>query len=75
MSAVEFDCVVLNGTVVTAADTGRYDIGIKKGKVAVLAASGSLKDSKASVILDAEGAYVTVILLFFPMRSDVDGLC
>lgn len=35
----EFDLLIKNGTVVTAADTIRCDIGIRNGKIAVLAAS------------------------------------
>lgn len=60
MSLLEtkFDCVVLNGTVVTAADTGRYDIGIKDGKVNLLAPAFALAESPTSRMIDAEGAYV-----------------
>lgn len=62
MSSVEnkFDCIVLNGTVVTAADIGRYDIGIKDGKIHMLAPALSLANVPASRVIDAEGAYVTV---------------
>lgn len=56
----KFDCVVLDGTVVTAADVGRYDIGIKDGKISVLAPAKSLKDVPAKKVIDAEGAYITV---------------
>lgn len=58
--ADEFDCIVLNGTVVTAADIGPYDIGIRDGTIQVLAAAGTLKDARAGRVLDAAGAYVTV---------------
>lgn len=62
MSSLEsnFDCVVLNGTVVTATDIGRYDIGIKNGKVHMLAPALALANVAASRVIDAEGAYVTV---------------
>ncbi|PYH98576.1 putative allantoinase [Aspergillus ellipticus CBS 707.79] len=53
-----FDCVILDGTVVTAADVGRYDIGIKDGKIALLAPARSLATARASRVIDAEGAYV-----------------
>jgi hypothetical protein len=54
------DTIILNGTVVTAADIGRYDIGTKDGKIAILAPAGSLADppSPATRIIDAQGAYV-----------------
>jgi dihydropyrimidinase len=55
-----FDCIVLNGTVVTAADVGRYDIAIKDGKIALLAPSLSLRETPAGKVIDAEGAYVMV---------------
>ncbi|KAJ5106937.1 hypothetical protein N7456_003612 [Penicillium angulare] len=54
-----FDCVILDGNVVTAADVGRYDIAIKDGKIALLAPANSLRGSSAKRIIDAEGAYVT----------------
>ncbi|KAL2827778.1 putative allantoinase [Aspergillus cavernicola] len=52
------DCIILNGTVVTAADIARYDIGIKDGKVSILAPALSLADSPATRVIDAQGAYV-----------------
>lgn len=55
-----FDYVVLNGTVVTATDIGRYDIGIKDGKIHLLAPALALANAPASRVIDAEGAYVTV---------------
>ncbi|EHA18159.1 hypothetical protein ASPNIDRAFT_176386, partial [Aspergillus niger ATCC 1015] len=58
MLTTSFDCVVLDGTVVTAADVGRYDIGIKDGKIAILAPARSLAIARASRVIDAEGAYV-----------------
>ncbi|KAL5360232.1 hypothetical protein BJX96DRAFT_149956 [Aspergillus floccosus] len=57
--ALSLDCVVLDGTVVTSSDTGRYDIGIKDGKVALLAPARSLTRASAKRMIDAEGAYVT----------------
>ncbi|PYI06899.1 putative allantoinase [Aspergillus sclerotiicarbonarius CBS 121057] len=53
-----FDCIVLDGTVVTAADIGRYDIGIRDGKIALLAPARALAKVRASQVIDAEGAYV-----------------
>lgn len=55
-----FDCVVLDGTVVTAADVGRYDIAIKDGKIALLAPARSLSKVKATRVIDAQGAYIMV---------------
>lgn len=57
------DCLVIDGTVVTASDTGRYDIGIKDGKIAVLAPARSLLSSPTSRLIDAQGAYVMVSLV------------
>ena len=42
----EFDLVIQNGTVVTAADTIKCDIGIKHGKI--LALAKCLTDAKES---------------------------
>lgn len=55
-----FDCVILNGVVVSAADVGQYDIGIKDGKIALLAPAWSLKNTPATRVIDAEGAMVMV---------------
>jgi dihydropyrimidinase len=69
-----FDCIVLNGTVVTAADVGRYDIAIKDGKIALLAPSLSLRDVPAERVIDAEGAYVMVcssLILHFQALTNV----
>lgn len=58
---MELDCIVENGIVVTAADQGRYDIGIKDGLISILAPSSTLKSlAKCSRIIDAQGAYVMV---------------
>jgi len=50
----QFDLVIQNGTVVTAADTIRCDVGIKDGVVAALAAR--LPDGHE--VVDASGMYV-----------------
>lgn len=50
----QFDLVIQNGTVVTAADIIRCDVGIKDGKVAALA--GRLTDGDE--VVDADGLYV-----------------
>lgn len=62
MTDWHFDCIVLDGTVTTAADIGRYDIGIKDGKIALLAPAHSLASTSAARVIDAEGAYVMVML-------------
>ncbi len=50
----EFDCIIRGGTVVTAADTMRADIGIRAGRIAAL--SESLSDG--AKIIDASGLLV-----------------
>ena len=55
-----FDLVIINGICVTAGDVAPYDIAIKGEKVALLAPSGSLAQAKATRMIDAEGAYITV---------------
>lgn len=55
-----YDCLIVNGTVVTASDTACYDIAIKDGKVALLAPTGILDHNAAKRVIDAEGAYVMV---------------
>jgi dihydropyrimidinase len=49
-----FDCVIRGGTVVTAADTVRADVGIRDGKI--ISVSEKLDDGKK--IIDASGLYV-----------------
>lgn len=51
---MDLDCVIRNGTVVTAADTTLCDVGIKDGKVAVLATSLPLTPRE----IDATGKLV-----------------
>jgi dihydropyrimidinase len=55
-----YDLLVLNGTVVTAADVGDYDIAIKDGKIALLAPKGALAEVSARKIIDADGGFVMV---------------
>ncbi|KAI1451290.1 aminohydrolase [Annulohypoxylon moriforme] len=59
MASESFDCIVQNAVVVTATDTGPYDIGIRSGKISVLAAAGALSQCHCETRLDAEGAFVT----------------
>lgn len=56
----DFDLVVTNGVCATAADVAPLDIGIKGGKIVLLAPSGSLGKTQASKLIDAEGGYVMV---------------
>jgi dihydropyrimidinase len=51
---MHFDTIIKNGTVVTASDTFRSDVGIRDGKIAALASG--LDD--ADEIIDASGRYV-----------------
>ncbi|RLL93205.1 hypothetical protein CFD26_101474 [Aspergillus turcosus] len=53
-----YDCLIVNGTVVTASDTACYDIAIKDGKIALLAPTGMLDHKAANRVINAEGAYV-----------------
>jgi len=55
-----FDLIIKNGVVATAADVGKYDIGVKDGKIMMLAPSIDAKDSPKAKVIDAEGAFVTV---------------
>ncbi|KAJ7483440.1 putative aminohydrolase [Mycena latifolia] len=56
--AAKFDLVVLNGVVVTASDTGSFDIGIKDGKVHTLAPSFSQEEIGDAQVIDAQGGMV-----------------
>lgn len=53
-----FDLVVKNGIVVTAADESACDIGIKDGVVVCL--GKDLPVGEGVEVIDAEGGYVTV---------------
>lgn len=64
-----FDLVVTNGVCVTAADVAPLDIGIKGGKIVLLAPSGSLSNAKASRHIDAEGGYVMVSRLILLLST------
>ena len=55
----EFDLVIRNGAVVTAADTVRCDIGVRDGKVVALAAA--LADGAETI--DATGKLVLPAVL------------
>ena len=59
-STMSFDLIIKNGVVATAADVGKYDIGVKDGKISILAPSIDPKDSPKAKVIDAEGAFVTV---------------
>jgi dihydropyrimidinase len=61
---MSFDLIIKDGIVVTAADVGKYDIGVKNGKIATLAPSIKSDDSPNARVIDAEGAFVTVPLYF-----------
>ena len=61
--SMSFDLIVKNGVVATAADVGKYDIGVKDGKIAILAPSISADQFPKARIIDAEGGFVTVSIL------------
>lgn len=69
-----FDLVVTNGVCVTAADVAPLDIGIKGGKIVLLAPSGSLSNAKASRLIDAEGGYVMVSRLMLLLSKSMSPL-
>ncbi|WWC96579.1 dihydropyrimidinase [Kwoniella sp. B9012] len=54
--AKQFDLIIKNGAVVTSDGVGRYEIGIKDGKIIQL--SPSIDSGLAKEIIDAEGGYV-----------------
>jgi dihydropyrimidinase len=55
----KFDLLVTGGILVTASDTAPLDIGIRDGKIALLAPPGLLSPSTATKHIDAAGAYIT----------------
>ena len=57
-----FDLVIKNGIVATASDEFKSDIGIKDGKILVLAPQ--LEVPEGCEVIDAEGGYVTVSATF-----------
>ncbi|GAA5924346.1 uncharacterized protein JCM15063_005608 [Sporobolomyces koalae] len=56
-SAFEFDLVLKNGTVVTAADEIRCDIAVKDGKIALL--MPSIPVPKDCRVIDVNGGFIT----------------
>ena len=61
IDTMSFDLIIKNGVVATAADVGKYDIGVKDGKIAILAPSIDPMKSPDAKVIDAEGAFVTVL--------------
>ena len=59
----ELDLIVKNGSVVTAADTYKADVGVKDGKITTL--SSNLTPEPDTKVIDAKGKYV------FPGGIDV----
>lgn len=53
-----FDLIIKNGIVATASDEFPSDIGIKDGKILVLAPQ--LEVPEGCEVIDAEGGYITV---------------
>ncbi|MGI9103290.1 MAG: dihydropyrimidinase [Terriglobales bacterium] len=60
---MSFDTIIANGTIATASDTYKADIGITDGKIAAIAASLPKQQGKKTI--DAKGKYV------FPGGIDV----
>ncbi|QDS76794.1 hypothetical protein FKW77_002319 [Venturia effusa] len=54
----DFDLVIVGGLVVTAEETGEFDIGIKDEKITEITARGGLSSKSATKTIDAEGGYV-----------------
>jgi dihydropyrimidinase len=61
---MSFDLIIKNGLVATAADVGKYDIGVKDGKIAILAPSLDPVQSPGAKVIDAQGGFVTVCFHF-----------
>lgn len=53
----KLDLLITNGIVVTASDEAPLDIGIKDGKIAILAPRGLLENAYKTI--DAKGSYIT----------------
>lgn len=51
------DLIVKNGTLVTASNTFRADVGVKDEKIVLIAAAGSIRE-EAGRVIDAAGKYV-----------------
>ena len=49
------DIIIKNGTVITAVDTYKADIGIENGKISVISENIKAKDAK---VIDAKGMYI-----------------
>lgn len=60
--STSYDLLIINGIVVTASDTGAYDIAIKDEKIVLLAPRGGLDGVESKKVIDAEGGWVTVCL-------------
>lgn len=60
-SVLDFDMVIKNGTVVTASDECRCDIGIKDGIIRVLA--DDIPEHSGITVIDAEGGFITVRII------------
>src|SRR5450631_2254368 len=60
---MRFDTIIKNGTIITATETTRADVGISGGKVSAIAAQ--LPDENASKVIDAAN------LLLLPGGIDV----
>ena len=55
-----YDLLVLNGLVVTAEETGDFDIAVKDGRIAKVVPRGTLDGATAKRTIDAEGGMVMV---------------
>ncbi|KAK5676936.1 hypothetical protein LTS10_010700 [Elasticomyces elasticus] len=55
----EYDLIIINGLVASAADVIEADIAIKGDKIVSVATRGGLKNATAAKTIDAEGAYIT----------------
>ena len=72
MDTATYDLVITNGICVTASDIAPLDIAVQEGKIALLAASGSLA-GKGKRNIDAEGGYVMASSCFsFHRGSGID---
>jgi dihydropyrimidinase len=63
LSMPELDLIIKNGSIVTAADTYKADVGVKDGKIAII--GSDLSPGTDAKVVDAKGKYV------FPGGIDV----
>jgi dihydropyrimidinase len=56
----QYDLVIVNGNVITDAESGNFDIAIENGKIAKVVPRGGLSGVYAKRTIDAQGGLVMV---------------